>query len=61
MGLIYAKTVKKYLGVCKQGGNFFTGWETSGFDKDPVYPEAPEAPWVKGEPKVQNIIIFFCG
>lgn len=58
MGLIDAKTATKNLGVWKQVGNFFTGWATSGFDKDPVYPEAPEAPWFKKETNVQNI--FLC-
>ena len=59
MGPIYVKNLKKPWGK-KQVGNFFTGWANSGFDKDPVYPAAPEAPWLKAEQNVENIKLF-CG
>jgi hypothetical protein len=60
MGLIYVKTVKK-LGVWKRVSNFFTGWATSGFDKNPVYPAAPEDPWFKGGDQMYRILHFFMG
>ena len=58
MGLYLIESRKKKHGIWIKVGNFFTGWATSGFDKDNVYPAALEAPWVKGEPNVKNINFF---